>query len=84
MEGRARQLLEPCLLGQAVNFNPEEQLFIAGWATKIAMVGEVIMDFPDSFTEADRRLVRQQQRPPSHAGVYLAVYDGPYLTTCYF
>lgn len=84
MEGRARQLLEQSILGHATTFNLEEQIFIAGWAVKTAMLGETIMKYQDSFTEADRRLVRKEQRPPLPAMVFLAVYGGPNVGTAYF
>jgi hypothetical protein len=84
MEGRASQLLPPSLLGHDATFDPEEQIFIAAWATKIAMLGETIMEYADSFTRDDRWLVRKQRRPPLHAMVYLAIYGGPNIGTAYF
>lgn len=84
MEKRARLLLEKPIFGHDVTFDPEEQVFIAAWATKIAMLGESIMEYPDSFTKDDRWLVRKQRRPPLHAMVYPAVYGGPNVATCYF
>jgi hypothetical protein len=84
MESRVGPLLQDAIRGRDATFAPEEQLLIAGWATKIAMLGEVIMEYPDSFTRDDRYLVRKEQRPPLHARVNLAIYSGNYLPTAYY
>jgi hypothetical protein len=84
METRARPLLEHAIVGHDADFTQEDQIFISGWATKIAMLGETIMKYPDSFTTDDRRLVRSQGRPPLHAMVCLAVYGGDSVGTAYF
>lgn len=83
MESRARPLLEPVILGHEKTFTNEEQIFIAGWATKIAMLGETIMEYPERFTRDDRWLVRSQGRPPLHAMVFLAAYAGADVRTIY-
>jgi hypothetical protein len=84
MEDRASRLLRAAILGQTVRFTNEEQVLIAAWATKTAMVGESIMEYADRFTTDDRTLMRREQRPPLHAMVYLAAYGGPNVGTAYF
>ena len=71
LEGRAKPVLEPMVKGGVAQFlDARQQILIATWATKSAMVCERMLDGPYEFASHDRRIVMEQDRPPGHVLVY--------------
>ena len=75
LEADAEKLLTPLMLGSQTTLTTEQQLFAAFWAVKTSMVGETIQYHDDRFSQEDRDIVREQQRPPLRARVSIAAYD---------
>jgi hypothetical protein len=82
LEGAARPLLGPLMVGEQTRLTTEQQLLAAHWAVKTAMVGEAIQYHRNSFSQEDRDIVRGQGRPPLRARVSIAAYamDEPFAT----
>jgi hypothetical protein len=76
LEKEAGALLKPMAIGDPTRLTTPEQLVIAQWAAKTAMVGEWIMEYrPLVFSQEDREVVRTERRPPIRARVCLAAYS---------
>jgi len=75
LEKEASQLLQPLIVGQETTLNQVDQLLVAQWAVKTAMVGETIMYRQAKFSQDDRSLVREQGHPPLRARVSIAAYS---------
>jgi len=69
LEGASAPLLTPMILGRPRTLTQKEQLIAATWATKTVMVCEVSMNSDEGlFRKEDRRLLKEQQRPPATCG----------------
>lgn len=76
LETEAATLLKPMALGEQTKLTTPEQLVVAQWAAKTAMVGEWIMGYrPLVFSQEDREMVRTERRPPARARVCIAAYS---------
>jgi hypothetical protein len=77
LEGMARPLLTPLTQGHAGDLNAEQQIVIATWAVKTAMVCEATLsEMADNFTDDERSLLREQCRPPASVAVVIAAVEG--------
>ncbi len=83
LEGEIKHLLKGMIEGKPGGLTPVQQLLLARWAAKTAMVGESIMKFPRVFTDDDGHLIRTQGRPPLRASVKLAAFEGRDIPTRY-
>jgi hypothetical protein len=78
LEGRVRPVLEPMIRGKTVSLTVEQQLDAATWASKTIIALESFEPTATVARMEDRRLVREQLRPPVHHLVRLA-YRSEYL-----
>ncbi len=80
LEGRARPLLTPMILGRPHTLNPDQQITAATWATKTVMVLETAMgdssDPEDLFPADQREIVMDHDRPPGLLRVRAAALEG--------
>jgi hypothetical protein len=82
LEGEAKPVLSPLILGHASTLDMVQQILAATWAVKTAMVGETIQYSRNAFSQDDRDIMLQEQRPPLRAHVAVAAYalDAPNAT----
>jgi hypothetical protein len=82
LEKAAKPILVPMILGQQTVLTMAEQLSVACWAIKTAMVGDAITQSAEGFTQEDRDLMRARQQPAMRTRVTLAAYalDEPIAT----
>lgn len=83
LEGEAKPVLESMITGVPSTLIPSDQLIVAQWAVKTAMVAESMMEFDATFSREDCELVRTQARPPLRPRVLMAAYEGEGLVTSY-
>jgi hypothetical protein len=84
LEGVSVPLLKPMILGHPRTLTQQEQLIAATWATKTVMVCEASMASDEGlFSQEDRRLLMEQQRPPGHLRVFAAMVEGA-ITPAHF
>jgi hypothetical protein len=83
LEGEVSPILTPIIRGFPTDLSQIEQLLVARWAAKTAMVAETIMKFPATFTRPDAEIVRTQGRPPLRARVLIAAWEGEGVATRY-
>lgn len=76
LEGAAKPLLTPMVLGRPTTLTVAEQVTIGTWATKTAMVCEASMSDDRNFSPEDRRIVMTEDRPPGHVRVMAAGLEG--------
>jgi hypothetical protein len=75
----SRPLLLPMLDGHTVALSIEDQIVLAAWVFKGAVVSEDTNDrHPKFFTARTRRRVRDSLEPQGHTWVWLAEYRGPH------
>lgn len=72
IEGEAKPILEPMIIGRPCTLSLEDQLSVATWATKTAMVLEYIRSDLFVTTEEERRVLAGGHRPPDGFRVRLA------------
>lgn len=77
LEGRSAPLLTPMIEGHPTTLSQDEQLIVATWATKTAMVLELAIDKPGHFSAEDCRLVMPpHDRPPGYLRIFAAAVEG--------
>jgi hypothetical protein len=76
LEARAKPALAPMIRGQATTLDQPEQLLVATWATKTAMVLEFLKHESSAASADDRAWVRRYDSPPPTARVRIARYVG--------
>jgi len=76
LEERTRPILAPMAMGQPSEIATVDQIVLATWAVKTAIVSEWLGQETPIYTEADRHVVMNQDRPPAHCQVRLAAYEG--------
>ncbi|MEU7823041.1 hypothetical protein [Catellatospora sp. NPDC049133] len=72
LDDQVRPLLEPMILGKPTTLSALDQLTVATWAAMKAAVFEFAWDNPPVYEQADREIIRTQQRPPATVRVALA------------
>ena len=74
LDGQARHLLEPMMLGQPRTLPPQEQLTIAAWAAVKSVVLEYIWGAEQVIVlpQAARTFVFRQRRPPENMQIRIA------------
>lgn len=76
LEGRAAPLLTPMILGHPTTLSQPDQITVATWAVKTAMVLETAMDTEeDYFTQEQRDIVMRHDRPPALVRVRAAAIE---------
>ncbi len=75
LETAIAPLLTPLIVGQETTLDQPQELLVATWAVKTAMVGETIMYRQARFSQEERNLVREQRQPPLRARVSIAAYS---------
>ena len=78
LESRAAPLLTPMILGRRRRpLDLAQQLIVATWATKTAMVCEASLGPQDrNFPLADRKILMDGDRCPGHVRVFAAAIEG--------
>lgn len=84
LEGRTRTVLLPMAQGDSRALGVPEQILLATWATKTAMVGEFMPLGVRIFTDEERAVVMAEDRPPWHVQARLAAYDGNGLPLAFY
>ncbi|HXQ58445.1 MAG TPA: hypothetical protein VN799_00055 [Acidimicrobiales bacterium] len=77
LEARAEPVLTPMVSGEPVTLDRDQQVLVATWATKTAMVFEPTLTNLDPFTEEQCSIVRTQDHPPGSTVIYLGAVEGP-------
>jgi hypothetical protein len=78
LEDRAWPLLTPMILGRAHGLTQDQQITVATWATKTVMVMETAMGGPpEYFSQEQRKIVMEHDRPPGLLRVRAACLEGP-------
>lgn len=72
VEGEAKPILEPMISGKPCMLSLGDQLNVATWATKTAIVLEYVRSDLFVTTEAERRVIADDRRPPDAFRVRLA------------
>ena len=72
VEGEAKPILEPMISGKPCMLSLGDQLNVATWATKTAMVLEYMRSDLFVTTKAERRVIADDRRPPDGFRVRLA------------
>jgi len=76
LEADTKRLTTPMLQHrQHAVLSSKDQLLLAAWVTKTAMVLDAIFDGPDVFFQAQRDLLRTQHVPPVHARIRMGALD---------
>lgn len=83
LEAAVEPILTPLILGHDASLDMSQQIVVARWVIKTAMVLEFTSEHEPFYTFAERSLVRQENEgslAPSLAWtcVWLGSYDGPY------
>jgi hypothetical protein len=77
LEGVAKWVLEPMMLGQHRPLSIDEEILAGRWAVKTAMVIEATLNDPeDRFTHAECLVVKDDDRPPASVEIWIAAVDG--------
>ena len=76
LECRAAPLLIPMIEGRPHTLSQAEQLIVATWSTKTAMVLEPVVGAHEYFRQEQRDMVRIEDRPPGFFRVYAAAIEG--------
>lgn len=76
LEDETKPILQPLIQGNQQNLSQVDQLLLATWATKTAMVFESMTPKLYVSSQEERNLVRTQKRPPARAVVRLGGYEG--------
>ena len=76
LERRAAPLLSPMITGQPSTLTMPEQLIVATWATKTAMVVESTLGGPGHFHPDQRRHVMEHDSPPGLLRVMASALEG--------
>jgi hypothetical protein len=74
LEGKAKSLLKPMILGHSATLTTDQQLTIATWAAMKTMVHDFVWgaDQPPVSPQADRDIVMRERRPPVNMQIRLA------------
>lgn len=84
LEGEASPVLQPMILGRQSALSAPEQLLVATWATKTAMVIESTLDNLDNFPANQCATVMAENRPPGSLRVGAAAVNSPPRPLSYF
>jgi hypothetical protein len=76
LESHAKPVLEPMLAGHPVWLDRDQQLLVATWACKTAIVCEAALNAADPFGLEERQAVMVGNRPPASVEVFLAGVEG--------
>ena len=76
LESRAKPVLIPLTEGRTTSLTVNEQILIATWATKTAMVAETTLSRNDRFPKEECSLVMLQDRPPASVEVIATAIEG--------
>jgi hypothetical protein len=74
LEGKAKALLKPMILGCGATLSADQQLTIATWAAMKTMVHEFVWGAkqPPISPQTDRNIVMRERRPPANMQIRLA------------
>ena len=75
LEGRAAPLLTPMIQGRPTALSQADQLVVATWATKTAIVVEPTLNKPDHFPPDQRQIVMNEDRPPGFLRIFAAAIE---------
>ena len=75
LEGRSQSLLRPMILGRPNTLNLEEQITVATWTAKTAMVIESSYGDDGNFSIEERRIVMNHDRPPHSVRIHAAAIE---------
>ncbi len=77
LEREAKPVLLPLIQGKATTIGPPEEILIATWATKTAIVLDATLSKEeDRFPKPEAEIVREQLRPPASFNVFVAAIFG--------
>jgi hypothetical protein len=81
IEGRAKDVLLPMILGQRVELSPERQLHVATWIFKTCLIYQAgFLDIGNETIPAEHYAhlyaVRKHPRPPGRTQIWLGAYAG--------
>jgi hypothetical protein len=76
LEARAEPILTPMIRGEHVRLDRADQVLVATWATKTAMVIEPTLSPEHNFTEDHCSIVRVRDHPPASVVVDVAAVEG--------
>jgi hypothetical protein len=76
MEQRLEPILTSMITGHPTALSQVEQIDVAAWTTKTAIVLETMLSTEDHFPGASARLVMEQERPPFGVRVAAAAMEG--------
>lgn len=84
LESRAKPVLGPMMQGHERTLNVNDQLLIATWACKTAMVHEAALRTDENcFSDSERSVVRRDDRPPASVEVSLSAVIGSIAPVSY-
>lgn len=73
LEATVKEILAPMMDGQSYELSPDEELVVATWITKTAMVYEYAGGVDEKFfAQSDRRLLMDKLEPPDFVQIWLA------------
>jgi hypothetical protein len=75
LETRASRLLKPMIRGEAIDLSETDQALLAVWATKTALLYDLIEPQSRIMTPEDLRWFGTHQQPPEGTQILLAAYD---------
>src|SRR5665213_1603107 len=72
LEGLAKPILEPIILGRGATLRAIDQIVVGTWAVKTVIVLQ--STFPEGvrFLQTERQIVKEQSRPPTTTRVFIA------------
>lgn len=76
LEESVRPTLVPLITGERRNLTEIEQVLLATWATKIAMVAEHFRPIDDGILQDERTWLMNELTPPAKWFVWIAAYNG--------
>lgn len=69
LETKAKPLLVPMMTGRPTALTLDEQITVATWVTKTAMIAELVHGHEFNFSPEERGIMMTEQRPPAHVAV---------------
>jgi hypothetical protein len=75
LESRSQGLLTPMILGRAHTLDSEQQIIVATWTAKTAMVIESSYGDEGNFSIEERQIVMNQDRPPYSVRIFAAAIE---------
>ncbi len=83
LEEYAKPILVPMIEARSLTLDAAQQLVVATWAVKTAIVIEPTLSKESNFSPEECSIVRTQARPPGSTTVLIAAIDGPIPTVQY-